>query len=170
MKAFFLLLTLLIPCWGYADNIEGKVIRILDGDTIDVINAAEYASASNKPVRVRLSNIDAPEKKQAYGSWSAKQLKALLTSDRVHIEYRETDRYGRILGTVYVNGINLNREMVRVGAAWVYERYNTDHDLPDIQTQARKSGRGLWGDANPIEPWIWRQKLKAKEYVNINHP
>jgi len=160
MRVLFLVLTLLIPCCVYADNIEGKVIRIIDGDTIDVINTVANASASNKPVRVRLSNIDAPEKKQAYGSWSAKQLSALLTSDHVNIEYRGTDKYGRILGTVYVNGINLNREMVRAGAAWVYERYNADNELPDIQNQARKSRRGLWGDANPIEPWIWRKNLK----------
>ena len=160
MRVLFLVLTLLIPSYVYADNIEGKVIRIIDGDTIDVINTVANASASNKPVRVRFSNIDAPEKKQAYGSWSAKQLRALLTSDHVNIEYRGTDKYGRILGTVYVNGINLNREMVRAGAAWVYTRYNTDYDLPDIQEQARKARRGLWVDADPVEPWVWRQKQK----------
>ncbi|WP_252341701.1 thermonuclease family protein, partial [Escherichia coli] len=70
-------------------EIQGKVIRVLDGDTIEVLQ-------DKKPVRIRLANIDAPEKKQAFGRWSANQLKALLAGQSVTVSYTQTDRYGRI--------------------------------------------------------------------------
>ena len=114
-------------------EIQGKVIRVLDGDTIEVLQ-------DKKPVRIRLANIDAPEKKQAFGRWSANQLKALLAAQPVTVTYTQTDRYGRIIGHVFTtNGTDASRFMVQSGAAWVYKR-------------------GLWVDANPVPPWEWRYK------------
>lgn len=69
------------------------------------------------------------------------------------------DRYGRILGQVYApDGMNVNQFMVRAGAAWVYEQYNTDPVLPVLQNEARQQKRGLWSDADPVPPWIWRHR------------
>ncbi|EEE0306476.1 thermonuclease family protein [Salmonella enterica subsp. enterica serovar Oranienburg] len=131
---------------------KGKVIRVLDGDTIEVLQ-------ENKPVRVRLANIDAPEKKQAYGHWSTKQLKGLVAAQPVTVTYTQTDRYGRIIGRVFtINGIEANRFMVQSGAAWVYERYNADNALPALQREAQKMKRGLWADSQPVPPWEWRHK------------
>lgn len=68
-------------------------------------------------------------------------------------------RYGRILGQVYApDGMNINQFMVRAGAAWVYEQYNTDPVLPVLQNEARQQKRGLWSDADPVPPWIWRHR------------
>lgn len=135
-----------------AAEIQGKVIRVLDGDTIEVLQ-------ENKPVRVRLANIDAPEKKQAYGHWSTNQLKGLLAAQLVTVTYTQTDRYGRIIGRVFTaNGTEANRFMVKSGAAWVYERYNTDKALPALQREALKQKRGLWADSQPVPPWEWRHK------------
>lgn len=129
---------------------KGKVIRVLDGDTIEVLQ-------ENKPVRVRLANIDAPEKKQAYGRWSTNQLKSLIAAQSVTVTYTQSDRYGRIIGRVFTtNGIEANRFMVKSGAAWVYERYNTDDELPALQLEAQKMKRGLWADSQPVPPWEWR--------------
>lgn len=129
---------------------KGKVIRVLDGDTIEVLQ-------ENKPVRVRLANIDAPEKKQAYGRWSTNQLKSLIAAQSVTVTYTQSDRYGRIIGRVFTtNGIEANRFMVKSGAAWVYERYNTDDELPALQLEAQKMKRGLWADSQPLPPWEWR--------------
>ncbi|EDD4392940.1 TPA: thermonuclease family protein [Salmonella enterica subsp. enterica serovar Oranienburg] len=129
---------------------KGKVIRVLDGDTIEVLQ-------ENKPVRVRLANIDAPEKKQAYGRWSTNQLKSLIAAQSVTVTYTQSDRYGRIIGRVFTtNGIEANRFMVKSGAAWVYERYNTDDELPALQLEAQKMKRGLWADCQPLPPWEWR--------------
>ncbi|EEQ8445236.1 thermonuclease family protein [Escherichia coli] len=133
-------------------EIQGKVIRVLDGDTIEVLQ-------DKKPVRIRLANIDAPEKKQAFGRWSANQLKALLAGQSVTVSYTQTDRYGRIIGHVFTtNGTDASRFMVQSGAAWVYERYNVDESLPALQREAQEQKRGLWADANPVPPWEWRHK------------
>ena len=132
-------------------EIQGKVIRVLDGDTIEVLQ-------DKKPVRIRLANIDAPEKKQAFGRWSANQLKALLAAQPVTVTYTQTDHYGRIIGRVFTtNGTDASRFMVQSGAAWVYERYNTDKSLPALQREAQEQKRGLWADTNPVPPWEWRK-------------
>ncbi|ECA9147168.1 hypothetical protein ET875_23605 [Salmonella enterica subsp. enterica serovar Montevideo] len=131
---------------------KGNVIRVLDGDTIEVLQ-------ENKPVRVRLANIDAPEKKQAFGRWSTNQLKALLAGQSVTVSYTQTDRYGRIIGRVFtMNGTEASRFMVQSGAAWVYERYNVDESLPALQREAQEQKRGLWADPKPVPPWEWRHK------------
>lgn len=153
MKCFlyaFSLFVVVLPATLCAAEIQGKVIRVLDGDTIAVLQ-------DKKPVRVRLANIDAPEKKQAYGRWSTNQLKSLIAAQPVTVTYTQSDRYGRIIGRVFMtNGIEANRFMVKSGAAWVYERYNTDDELPALQLEAQKMKRGLWADSQPLPPWEWR--------------
>ena len=155
MKCFlyaFSLFVVVLPATLCAAEIQGKVIRVLDGDTIEVLQ-------DKKPVRIRLANIDAPEKKQDYGRWSTDMMKSLVAGKTVTVTYFQRDRYGRILGQVYApDGMNVNQFMVRVGAAWVYEQYNTDPVLPVLQNEARQQKRGLWSDADPVPPWIWRHR------------
>ncbi|HHI5966322.1 TPA: thermonuclease family protein [Escherichia coli] len=150
MKMF--LLALLLPGTLFAAEMQGTVIRVIDGDTIDLFH-------EQKPVRIRLANIDAPEKKQAYGRWSLHKLNSLVIGQTVTVTYTQSDRYGRILGRVVSNnGIEANRYMVQSGAAWVYDRYNTDNALPALQKEAQQQKRGLWADGNPVPPWEWRHK------------
>ncbi|MGP0800452.1 thermonuclease family protein, partial [Escherichia coli] len=78
-------------------DIQGKVTRVLDGDTIEILQ-------NKTPVRIRLANIDAPEKKQAYGRWSTDQLKSLIAEQSVRVTYSHNDRYGRIIGRVFTTG------------------------------------------------------------------
>ncbi|EEH4986615.1 thermonuclease family protein [Citrobacter koseri] len=133
-------------------KIQGEVIRVIDGDTIEVLQ-------NKTRVRVRLLNIDAPEKKQPFGRWSTNQLKALLAGQSVTVSYTQTDRYGRVLGRVITaNGTEANRQQVLKGAAWVYDRYNTDNSLPALQREAQTQKRGLWADNQPVPPWEWRHK------------
>lgn len=133
-----------------AAEMQGIVIRVLDGDTIEVLQ-------DKKPVRIRLANIDAPEKKQAFGRWSTNQLKGLVAAQPVTVTYTQTDRYGRIIGRVFtMNGTEASRFMVQSGAAWVYERYNADKALPALQREAQTHKRGLWIDSQPVPPWEWR--------------
>ncbi|ENN6995558.1 thermonuclease family protein [Salmonella enterica] len=149
---FILTSTALVSGSLYAAEIRGKVIRVLDGDTIDILQ-------DKNPVRIRLANIDAPEKKQAYGRWSANQLKGLVAAQPVTVTYTQTDRYGRIIGRVFTtNGTEASRFMVQSGAAWVYERYNADRALPELQREAKMHKRGLWADNQPVPPWEWRHK------------
>lgn len=135
-----------------AKEIQGKVVRVLDGDTVEVLQ-------DKKTVRIRLINIDAPEKKQPFGRWSTNQLKSLIAGRTVSVSYSQTDRYGRVLGRIVTtNGTEANRWMVQNGAAWVYDTYNTDPSLPALQREARKRKFGLWLDNSPVPPWEWRQK------------
>lgn len=147
---FFILF--LFPGILCAKEIEGNVVRVLDGDTIEVLQ-------DRTPVRIRLINIDAPEKKQPSGRWSTNQLKSLIAGQPVTVTYTQTDRYGRVLGRVVTtNGIEANRYMVQNGAAWVYDQYNTDPSLPALQREARAQKRGLWADSQPVPPWEWRHR------------
>ncbi|WP_250889931.1 thermonuclease family protein, partial [Klebsiella pneumoniae] len=75
------------------------------------------------------------------------------------VSYTQTDRYGRVLGRVVTaNGTEANRQQVLKGAAWVYDRYNTDNSLPALQREAQTQKRGLWADNQPVPPWEWRHK------------
>ncbi|HAJ7809870.1 thermonuclease family protein [Escherichia coli] len=146
-----------IPYTLNQEILQGKVIRVLDGDTIEVKTLPAKIVVYEVPIRVRLINIDAPEKKQPFGRWSANQLKALIAGKQVTVSYTQRDRYGRIVGRVLTtNGTDASRFMVQSGAAWVYERYNTDKSLPALQREAQEQKRGLWADTNPVPPWEWR--------------
>ncbi|GCY13240.1 endonuclease [Escherichia coli] len=86
-------------------------------------------------------------------------MKSLVAGKTVTVTYFQRYRYGRILGQVYTpDGMNINQFMVRAGAAWVYEQYNTAPVLPVLQNEARQQKRGLWSDADPVPPWIWRHR------------
>ena len=135
MKKYIPVVLFVFSCQVFSADIHGRVVRVLDGDTIDVM-------LSQHPVRVRLVNIDAPEKKQDYGRWSEKIMKSLIAGKTVTVTYFQRDRYGRILGQVYApDGMNVNHFMVRAGAAWVYEQYNTDPVLPVLQAETWSVGR-----------------------------
>ncbi|WP_105451011.1 thermonuclease family protein [Escherichia coli] len=148
-----------IPYTLNQEILQGKVIRVLDGDTIEVKTLPAKIVVYEVPIRVRLINIDAPEKKQPFGRWSTNQLKTLLAGQSVTVSYTQTDRYGRIIGRVFTtNGTEASRFMVQSGAAWVYARYNTDKSLPALQREAQEKKLGLWADTNPVPPWEWRHK------------
>ncbi|HFU4841659.1 TPA: thermonuclease family protein [Escherichia coli] len=104
-------------------EIQGKVIRVLDGDTIEIKTLPAKIVVYEVPIRVRLINIDAPEKKQPFGRWSTSQLKTLVAGKQVTVSYSHKDRYGRIIGHVFTtNGTDASRFMVQSGAAWVYSK------------------------------------------------
>ncbi|MGM8877077.1 thermonuclease family protein [Enterobacter hormaechei subsp. steigerwaltii] len=156
---YIVIFTLLFSCSSFANNLVGKVTRVIDGDTIEVKTLPEKILVYEIPIRVRLINIDAPEKKQPFGRWSTNQLKALLAGQSVTVSYTQTDRYGRVLGRVVTaNGTEANRQQVLKGAAWVYDKYNTDNSLPALQREAHTQKRGLWADNQPVPPWEWRHK------------
>lgn len=112
-------------------------------------------------VKVRLVEIDAPEKRQAFGNRSKQALSQLVHGKQVEIKKYGTDRYGRTLGRVYQSGLDVNAEMVRLGMAWVYVKYAKDKGLYQIEAEAREQRRGLWADKEPVAPWEWRRARKT---------
>lgn len=129
------------------------VVAISDGDTL---TARCGQPGAYEQVRVRLSEIDAPEKAQAFGEKSRQHLAQLCHRQTASIRSIGTDRHGRTLARVECQGKDANAEQVRAGLAWVYDRYVTDRNLYVLQDSARSSGIGLWADRNPLPPWEWR--------------
>lgn len=143
-KSLCILFLCICPLIAFA-QITGIVISVIDGDTVDIL-------VNQTPVRVRLSQIDAPEKGQAFAAQSRKALALAIQKKKVFVQVTGQDRYGRIL-----DGTNINHLQVAGGWAWAFNKYVLDRSLFDLQAQAKASRLGLWADLNPIPPWEWRQ-------------
>lgn len=141
------------------ETFTAKVAKIIDGDTIKVIN--EY----NNQFKVRLAGIDCPERGQAWSIKAAKALKNKLPiNNKVAIELIDIDHYGRLVGRIYLDGTNLNRYLVESGNCWAYPKYLKDKELINLQAKAKKSNLGLWSlpENERIEPWVLRKNNKHK--------
>jgi endonuclease YncB( thermonuclease family) len=144
--------------------IEGKVINVHDGDTITVIDQ------DNKKVNIRLQGIDAPELKQAVGSVSQQNLSRMVLGKQVTILWTKVDKYRRTVGTIMLDGRDVNIEQVRDGLAWHFKKYEDEQEPQDrlaysaAEQQARAAKLGLWQDANPTAPGDWRLEAKAKRW------
>ena len=141
-----------------AERIAGRVVGVADGDTLTVL------ADGKRQVRVRLGGIDAPERRQPYGTRARQGLSALGFGRAVQVEVEDTDRYGRPVGRVRVGGRDVNAEMVRRGAARVYMRYNRDPSLVPLEAEARAARRGLWAlpEAERVPPWEWRAARRSE--------
>lgn len=136
-------------------DFQGRVVSVADGDTLTVL-------VDRTPIKVRLAQIDSPESGQAYGQKAKQSLSDLAYGKIVRVEYVvDTDRYGRTVGTVWVGNLDVNREQVRRGMAWVFKKYVTDGSLYDVEYAARKARRGLWAGAEtPMAPWEFRKQRR----------
>ena len=112
----------------------------------------------NQQYKIRLSDIDAPEKKQPYGKAAKWFLSDLIYKKIVTVQFTKKDRYKRIIGRVYLDNIDINKELVRSGYAWVYRRYSKNAALMHLEENARAKKIGLWKDDNPIYPSDFRHK------------
>lgn len=127
------------------------VIGISDGDTMTVL-------LENEPAKIRIAEIDAPEKAQPFGSKSKQALSALCFGKLAEVVPRTKDRYGRTVARVKCDGHDASEQQVRSGMAWVFDRYVTDRSLYKLQDEAKYAGLGLWVDDEPIPPWKWRKQ------------
>ncbi|MFH5924085.1 thermonuclease family protein [Roseomonas xinghualingensis] len=150
--AVLILAILLAAPSAWAAEILGRVVGLSDGDTITVLNS------ERRQVRVRLGEIDTPESRQPYGTRAQQALSELVFGKDVRVAVQDTDRYGRTVGRVYVGSLDVNAEMVRQGAAWVYRQYSRDRSLLALEAEAKAARRGLWAlpEAERTPPWEWR--------------
>ncbi|WKT00564.1 thermonuclease family protein [Gallibacterium salpingitidis] len=138
-----------------AREIQCRVVSISDGDTFTCL------LKNNKQIRVRLAQVDAPEKKQPYGDRSRQLLSQLIFKKNITIQSDEYDRYGRVVGQVFdASGKNINLTMVQQGLAWAYREYLHSNQYLQAETEARQKRLGLWQDENPIYPSNWRKHEK----------
>ena len=144
-----------------AADLEGRVVGIKDGDTIELL------AAGNVRTTVRLASIDAPELKQAYGQAAKRVLSALAFDRPARVAWTKKDDYGRVVGKVKVDGADVNLQMVERGFAWHYKHYAAEQSSADRQryaaaeVRAREAQRGLWADPHPVAPWLFRRGVRA---------
>ena len=146
---------------------DAIVVAVADGDTVTVLRET---AAGPRQIRVRLTEIDAPERRQPWGARARQALADKVFRRSVRVAASGEDRYGRQLARLHVDGRDINREMVREGHAWVYRRYATEDWLPD-EAAARDSGLGLWslGVGASVPPWEWRRSERRNEVAAIGH-
>lgn len=146
---------------AHAEILTGRVVKIADGDTVTVLDE------SNRQHRIRLIGIDAPERKQAFGTVSRQNLAGLVFGKTVAVEWNRRDRYQRILGKILLDGQDVNLEQIKAGLAWHYKQYDkgqlpADRKLyAEAQERASLNGIGLWGDPAPVAPWDFRRNKPA---------
>lgn len=140
---------------GAAFACTGRVVGVTDGDTIKVL-------CDRTEVKVRLAEIDAPERGQPFGAKAKVALSDLVFGREVRLDVTDTDRYGRSVARVWVGRTDANREMIRRGYAWAYRKYLTDTTLLDDEAAAQRARSGLWADAVPTPPWEFRAQKRKK--------
>ena len=166
--ALLLPLLLTLPACGEAKSTysaetaaqpAGRVIKVADGDTVTIL------SADTQKQRIRLAEIDTPERGQPWGNNAKRALSSMVYGRDISLKVLDIDRYGRVVATVYVDGLDVNAELVRQGHAWVYRQYLKRPELIQIEDDARANHRGLWAlpESERMPPWQWR-KLKREQH------
>lgn len=139
-------------------EIIGQVVGVSDGDTITILDNLDKGR-----FRVRLYGIDAPEKRQAFGNKAKGYLSSLVFGKRVTVRYSSIDRYGRIVGRVYLEKQDICLTMLSAGYAWHYVHFDKSPEYAAAEKQARAGGRGLWSDRSAVPPWDYRRASKRKK-------
>jgi endonuclease YncB( thermonuclease family) len=168
----FCLISLFLYSPALADTLQGKVVKVADGDTVTIVDD------SGKKHRIRLGGIDAPEKNQPYGDVSTQSLVELVSGKTVTIKHEKRDRYERIVGKVLVDPpgeifcmaldcvkkIDAGLEQIKSGLAWHYKFYQMEQSEEDrtlyseAELETRIKQIGLWKDEEPMAPWEWRKR------------
>ena len=157
-----------------AATIEGKVIKVTDGDTITIV-------VKHQKHQIRLQGIDAPEREQPFSRASWRALSALLAGKQVRVEYDKRDSYGRVIGVVWVRPpiapcdsepcpktLDAGLNQLTVGMAWWYRYYASEQTREErvryefAEAEAKSKKAGLWADSDPTPPWYWRRKRRSK--------
>ena len=159
MKLLLSFLLIFSVCTASASKIiQGKVVSVADGDTITVLDAEKTQH------KIRLQGIDAPEKAQAFGAKSKQALYEMVHGKTVQVSFEKSDKYGRILGKVLLDGQDICHQQIKAGLAWHYKKYQNQQPLADreaysaSETAAKNEKLGLWSDPRPVAPWDFRKR------------
>lgn len=136
---------------------SGRVVYVVDGDTIDV-------NRNGQKIRVRFYGVDTPEKAQWYGQNAKTFLSAQVIGKVVEIQETGRAAWNRAEGIVLVGNLNINRHLVEYGYAWVDPRYCQKpfcSDWKQSEKEAKAARRGLWKNASAIPPWEYRKRKRA---------
>lgn len=145
-----------------AEQLQGRVVGVADGDTLTLLDAARVQH------KVRLAGIDAPEKGQAFGQRAKESLAELVAGQTVTVETHKQDRYGRAVGKVLLDDRDVNLEQIERGLAWFYRQYQSEltpddrerYAAAEVQAREQRLGLWLWQDKAPMPPWEWRKERR----------
>jgi endonuclease YncB( thermonuclease family) len=144
--------------------LSGRVVEVKDGDTYDIERSIGGTAA------VRLRGVDAPESLQPYGTAATKAARRLAQGKNVRVTVEDIGRYGRAVARIEAQGGDLGALLIRRGLAWHYEQYAPDEtEYARLERQARNANRGLWSRANPIPPWVWRDRTSGPGETSVEN-
>jgi len=147
-----IILFLFPPAAAFSFSCE--CVSVADGDTITIL----CGEGANK---IHLYGIDAPERGQDFSRKAKSFLSDLVYKKVIQVEPEDIDRYGHTVGIVFADDLNVNREIVKAGLAWVYRKYCIKPfcaEWLELEDAARKAGIGLWRHKEPIPPWEFRRR------------
>lgn len=141
-----------LPPHVLAETFAGRVVAVVDGDTIEVLKG-------HHPERIELHGIDCPEKGQPFGKRAKQATSELTVGKQVSIVKRAKDRENHIVADVLLpDGRNLNQKLVLNGWCWWHRKYAPkDAALQQAEQVAKAMKNGLWADQNPVPPWLYRR-------------
>lgn len=163
---------LFVAATAGATELGGKVVGVSDGDTVNVLEASKTLH------KIRVADIDAPEKGHDFGQHLKASLSALVFGKAVRLEWPKEDRYGRKAAKVWVaepgcvepscpKSLDAGLAQLSVGMVWWYRQYASEQSPEDrerygfAETEAQARGAGLWRDVSPVPPWDWRRNRRA---------
>jgi len=164
MKSHFIIVLIILGSLNAAiadDHITGKVITVVDGTTVHV------QAADKQIYNVRLFGIDSPELTQEYGDDARKLLEKLVLEKSVTIKIVGKDRWGRYLGEMMIDGkVDPRIELLEQGLTWTSEK-SPAPELEEYRVKAQQRGKGLWKQADPTPPWIYRRQQSMLQPKSI---
>ena len=131
---------------------QGRVVKVVDGDSITLL-------VEKQQIKIRLAEIDTPERGQPYWRVSRKGLESLVAGKTVIAVQTDIDRYSRVVAHVFVDDVWVNKEMVKNGYAWVYRKYAMSEEMYLAEDYAKTNKLGIWSlpESERIPPWEWRR-------------
>ena len=147
----------LVACLAMANDIKGKVVEVIDGNTLQIMGT------DGKTYNLLLAGIDCPELKQAYGDEARLCLLKLTLGKQVDVKIVGKDRLGNAVAEVLVNGKKDPRiQLLNEGLAWTSEKTPAS-DLESMRVVAQTKKKGLWKQDNPTPPWVYRREQSITE-------
>jgi endonuclease YncB( thermonuclease family) len=127
------------------------VVSTRDGDTFVVLDRR------GKSTVIRLEGVDCPEPGQPFSRAATNLTRQLVLNRDVHLRVLSTDRAGRLIARVTVEGKDVSLELVKAGLAWHYTDFSSDRLLESAEKEARAVRRGIWSEPSPVPPWVARR-------------
>lgn len=157
LSACSILVSTCAPLTASAADFKGKVVTVIDGDTLMILNG-------QSPQKVVLYAIDCPEIGQDSGIAAKEFTAARVLKKEVTVKDHGRDNYGRTIGEIILeDGTNLNKYLVIAGLAWWTKKFAPEAtEYRDLERAARTERKGLWVAAEPMPPWIYRNGKRSR--------